>query len=73
MIRPENIYLDSPITINGVVMHHTEDGLKYLIDHYTHMLNTPTRNRTQAVEEHMRGLITGWKWRLEVYAKRNIN
>lgn len=36
------VYLDEPIEINGYKIGHTKEGIKYLIDHYEHILKIAT-------------------------------
>lgn len=66
MIRPEKVYLDDPIMIDGVRIMHTKDGIIYLIDHYKKLLAQNVK-REQKDIQHMEVLISNWEKQLELY------
>jgi hypothetical protein len=62
------IYLDEPIIIKGIKIHHTQHGLQHLIDHYTHLLQNPPSDkvRSKEVTAHMQLLVENWKQHLQL-------
>lgn len=66
------IYLDEKIKINGVDIGHTYEGLKYLIDHYEHILkiSTPQQMDDQA-RQHCTKVIENLKIRKTLYESQN--
>jgi hypothetical protein len=69
MGRPEKVYLEDPITISGTKVNHTEAGLKYLIDHYRHMLSFPINEaKLKATDrQHIEKLIDNYTFHLQLY------
>jgi hypothetical protein len=70
MNRPENIYLTDPVLIAGIKVGHTEQGLRYLIDHYRCLLKLEYK-RTPEEIAHMEFLIKNWEIHLKLYENHN--
>lgn len=70
--RPAIIYLDAPLTLHGIAVHHTQAGLVYLIEHYEHILkiSTPQQLGPEG-RAHIGKLLENYKIHLELY-ERNI-
>ncbi len=73
MKRPEIIYLQESIIIEGVEIGHTKEGLQYLIDHYTKVLSVHVNEnvRSKETSTHMESLIENWKRQLHLYDMLN--
>ncbi|MEJ0030904.1 MAG: hypothetical protein WDO15_11265 [Bacteroidota bacterium] len=71
MNRPEKIYLDEPIIINGVEIRHTLDGLLYLVDHMTHCLAIASNAQiNHSDREHAKLMIDKYKRQIQIYEQR---
>lgn len=71
MTRPERIYLDEMITIDSIKIGHTLEGLKYLIDHYTHIMNNATKTQMDdKARQHFQVMITDMQLHLHLYEKQ---
>lgn len=67
------IYLDEPITLFGIKVGHTEQGLKVLIDHYEEMLaraNIRTELMGEKERQHCKWLIDNLKQHLQLYERQ---
>lgn len=69
--RPEKIYLDDVIIIDGCKIHHTVEGLRYQIYYYNELLkqSVSEKVRSQDVTAHMKSLVEDWKLHLILYEK----
>lgn len=66
------IYLDEPVTLYGIKVGHTYEGLKYLIKHYEHILKISTPAQLGDKErQHIAWLIDNYKQHIELYEKTN--
>lgn len=62
------IYLENPIEINGIKIGHTLEGLKYLINHYTHTMNIATREQLNDTDRaHCAKMIENFKIHVQLY------
>jgi hypothetical protein len=69
--RPEKIYLDDPIFIEGTEINHTLPGLRYLVSHYEGILKNSSRGQLGDKErQHIEKMIVGYKLRIELYEKK---
>lgn len=68
MTRPEVVYLETPIIIQGIAIRYTEAGCKYLIEHWQAILEITDDKRTD--KAHIRKLIEQWNQYLELYQKQ---
>lgn len=74
MTRPEKVYLESPIEIDGTRIGHTYEGLKYLIDHYTLTMNNATPQQLNIDNrQHCATMIENLRLRVALYEKRFNN
>ncbi len=69
MGRPEMVYLTEPIELGGVKIHHSYDGLAYLIDHYQHILSFPVNEQKIKSEhrQHIENLIKNYTFHRQLY------
>jgi hypothetical protein len=68
------IYLDEPITLYGIRVGHTYEGLKYLIDHYEHMLSIARPNQMDdKARAHCQWLIENLKQHLQLYERHQTD
>lgn len=69
MGRPEIVYLTEPIELSGVKIHHSYDGLAYLIDHYQHILSFPVNEQKIKGEhrQHIETLIKTYNFHRQLY------
>jgi len=71
MNRPEKIYLDSPIEVDGTKIGHTYEGLKYLIHHYTVSMNNATPQQlNDSNRQYCTMLIANLELRVALYDKK---
>lgn len=66
------IYLDAPIELYGIRIGHTYNGLKYLIEHYTHTLALAVAQRkiSEADKQHCEKMIDNFKLHVALYEKQ---
>lgn len=68
MDRPSKVYLEEPVTISGIVIHHTMAGLVYLIDHYKHILAMTSDAKLKPEDrQHLEKLLENYAIHLQVY------
>lgn len=71
MIRPEIIYLDKPVTIDGISVPYTYQGAKYLAEHYEHCMRYATaKQMDDNARQHCTKLIENINLRIQLYEKR---
>lgn len=71
MERPEKIYLDEPVELYGIRVGHTYQGLKYLVHHYTHVMQHATKAQlNDADRQHCQKMITNMQLHLQLYEKQ---
>lgn len=59
MERPEKIYLDSPVIIDGFTINYTLQGLEYLIHHYEHVQATKAHSmQSPEIKEHLINMLS---------------
>lgn len=65
------IYLDEPIVIDLEKIGHTYEGLKYLIDHYTQVMNIATPQQLNDNDrQHCERMIEKMKLHVALYEKQ---
>lgn len=69
MQRPEIVYLDTPVVISGIAIRYSYEGCKYLIEHWTAILEITDDKKTD--KAHIRKLIEQWHQYIELYEKQN--
>lgn len=69
MQRPEIVYLDKPVKICGIDIRYSYEGCKYLIEHWTAILEITDDKKTD--KAHIRKLIEQWQQYIELYEKQN--
>ena len=69
MQRPEIVYLDVPVVIHGITIRYSYEGCKYLIEHWTAILEITDDKRTD--KAHIRWLIEQWQQYIQLYEKQN--
>lgn len=73
MERPEKIYLTQPIKVLGIEVKHTEEGLRYLVDHFSHCLAISTAKQISKPDrEHAQKIITQYKQHIDLYEQERI-
>jgi len=72
-MRPEKVYLEEPITVDGVAVSHTKEGLIYLIDHYEHILKIATpKQLSDKDRQHIKEtLLPNLQYHLHLYKNQN--
>lgn len=69
MQRPEVVYLENPVVISDITIRYSYEGCKYLIEHWTAVLEITDDKRTD--KAHIRWLIEQWGQYIELYEKAN--
>lgn len=70
LIRPEKIFLDIPLTIEGFTINYTHDGLDYMIDHYQQVQNTEAHSKqSHEVREHLIQVLSRLNYLKFLYTK----
>lgn len=71
MTRPEKIYLEDTIVVEGEEIGHTREGLIYLIDHYETILKISTRTQLSDVHrQHIEeNILKKYRKHLDLYSK----
>lgn len=68
--RPPVVYLDSPISLHGIEVRLTKEGLKYMIDHWETVLAIATPEQmSKDVRQHIEKTIANYKIHLELYER----
>ncbi len=64
------IYLEEPITIDGIKVHHTEEGINHLLEHYELMLEIANVRKYKIDDKgrnHISWLIDNFKIHKQLY------
>lgn len=69
--RPQVIYLTEPIFMQGIRVGLTPEGLKFMIDHYQHLLTIATpQQMDDKVRQHITTQIENYTIHLELYQRQ---
>lgn len=66
MERPEIVYLQEPIIINGMPVRYSREGARYLKEHWEEVMKVMPDNRCD--KAHIRIMIENYNQTLELYA-----
>lgn len=69
MQRPKIVYLDEPVKIGGINVKYSYEGCKYLIEHWSAILEITDDKRTD--KAHVRKLIEQWEQYVQLYEQHN--
>lgn len=66
------VYLEKPIELYGIRVGHTYEGLKYLIEHYTHTLEHAVMQKkiSDPDRQHCEKMIANFKQHVLLYEKQ---
>lgn len=67
------IYLDEPITIKGIRVGHTKQGLEFMIAHQTKLLKMAPEKFAEKDRQHAEKVIEQYKQHLELYQYQDDN
>jgi hypothetical protein len=65
--RPDDVYLYEPVVLFGITIRYSEQGCRYLIQHWQAVLQITDDKRTD--KAHIRMLIENWKQYIELYER----
>lgn len=71
-LRPDNIYLDSPIEIKGIKIGYTHLGAVFMLEHYEQMLAQSTPQQLQEKDrQHLIIVIRKLQECIQLYENQN--
>lgn len=65
--RPDVVYLQEPLVLFGITIRYSEDGCRYLLQHWQAVMQITDDKRTD--KAHIRMLLENWKQYLELYER----